>query len=76
MSSINDILQEAIQLPEDQRLTLAHKLLTASEPHLSDDVLTARDIEIRTRIERYDRGEAHSRSASEVFRDLDGRLAT
>lgn len=76
MNSINDIFQEAIQLPEDQRLTLAHKLLTASEPHFSDDVLAAWDIEIRNRIERYDRGEAHSRTASEVFKDLDDRLAT
>ena len=75
MSSINDILQEAIQLPEDQRFTLAHKLLTVSEPHLSDDVVTAWDVEIRNRIERYDRGETRSRTASEVFKDLDDRLS-
>ena len=75
MSSINEILQEAIQLPEDQRFTLAHKLLAVSEPHLSDDVMTAWDVEIRNRIERYDRGETHSRTASEVFKDLDDRLS-
>ena len=75
MSSINDILQEAIQLPEDQRFTLAHKLLTVSEPHLSDDVVTAWDVEIRNRIERYDRGETRLRTASEVFKDLDDRLS-
>ena len=75
MSSINEILQEAIRLPEDQRFTLAHKLLTVSEPHLSDDVMTAWDVEIRNRIERYDRGKTHSRTASEVFRDLDDRLS-
>jgi hypothetical protein len=74
MNSMNQILQEAIHLPEDQRLTLAHKLLTASEPHISDDVKNAWDVEIRNRIERYDRGESHSRAASEVFRDLDHRL--
>ena len=74
MSSINEILQEAIQLPEDQRFTLAHKLLTVSEPHLSDDAMTAWDVEIQNHIERYDRGEAHSRTASEVFKDLDDRL--
>jgi len=76
MSSINEILQEAIRLPEDQRFTLAHKLLTVSEPHLSDDVMTAWDVEIRNRMERYDSGEAHSRTASEVFKDLDDRLTT
>jgi len=74
MSSINEILQEAIQLPEDQRFTLAHKLLIVGEPHQSDDVMTAWDIEIRSRIERYDSGKAQSRTASEVFKDLDDRL--
>ena len=74
MNSMNQILQEAIHLPEDQRLTLAHRLLMASEPHISEDVKSAWDAEIRTRIERYDRGESHSRTAGEVFKDLDYRL--
>ncbi len=76
MSSINEILQEAIQLPEDQRFTLVHKLLTVGEPHPSDDVMSAWDMEIRNRIERYDRGESHSRTACEVFKDLDDHLTT
>lgn len=71
---MNQILQEAIHLPEDQRLTLAHRLLTASEPHLSEEVKSAWDVEIRNRIERYDRGDSNSRTASEVFNDLDHRL--
>ena len=62
------------RLPEDQRFTLAHKLPTVSEPHLSDDVMTAWEVTIRNRIEQYDRGEAHSRTVSEVFKDLDDRL--
>ncbi len=70
MSSINEILQEAIQLPEDQRFTLAHKLLIVGEPHQSDDVMAAWDIEIRSRIERYDSGKTKSRAASEVSRIL------
>lgn len=74
MSSINEILQEALQLPEDQRFTLAHKLLVVGEPHQSGDVLAAWDVEIRRRIERYDNGETKSRTASEVFKDLDDRL--
>ena len=75
MSLINEILQEAMRLPEDQRFTLAHKLLTISEPHLSDDVTTAWDVEIRNRIERHDRGKTHSHTASEVFRDIDDHLS-
>jgi len=75
MRSINEILQEAIQLPEDQRFTLVHKLLIAGEPHPSDDVMSSWDMEIRNRIEQYDRGETHSRTASEVFKDIDDRLS-
>lgn len=74
MNSINQILQEAIRLPEDQRLTLVNRLLMLSEPHISDDNTHAWDLEIRDRIDRYDQGETHSRSAGEVFSDLDRRL--
>ncbi len=74
MNSINQILQEAIRLPEDQRFTLVNRILTLSEPHISDDISPAWDLEIRNRIARYDRGEINSRPASEVFADLDRRL--
>ncbi|MCD6526943.1 MAG: addiction module protein [Desulfuromonas sp.] len=71
---MNQILEEAIQLPEDQRLTLVNKLLMLGEPHVSDDVKCAWDDEIRERITRYDQGETCSRPAREVFSDLDRRL--
>jgi len=74
MSSINQILQEASHLPEDQRLTLVHRLLMLDEPRDSDDVKHSWDIEIRERILRYDRGETRSRPAGEVLSDLDRRL--
>jgi len=74
MNSINQILQDAIHLPEDQRLALANRLLLLSEPHASDDVRHAWDAEIRERIARYDRGETGSRLASDVFLELDRRL--
>lgn len=74
MSSINQILQEAIRLPEDQRLTLVNRLLMLSEPRASDGVRHAWDVEIRDRIARYDQGETCSRPAGEVFSDLDRRL--
>ena len=71
---MNQLFQEAVLLPDDQRLTLAHKLLTAGEPNISNDVSAAWDEEIRNRIARYDLGEIHSRSAGEVFKNLDHRL--
>jgi len=74
MSSINQILQEAIRLPEDQRLTLVNRILMLSEPNTSDDISHAWDVEIRDRIVRYDKGETRSRLASEVFSDIDRRL--
>lgn len=74
MNSINQILEDASQLPEDQRFTLVNRLLMLSEPHSSEDIRRAWDTEIRNRIARYDRGETGSRPASEVFADLDRRL--
>lgn len=74
MNSINQILQDAIDLPEDQRLTLANRLLTLSEPHASEDVRHAWDTAIKDRVARYDRGEIASRPADDVFSDLDRRL--
>jgi len=74
MSSMNQILQKANNLPEDQRFTLVHRLLLLNEPGASKDVEHAWDIEIRDRIARYDRGETYSRSASAVFSDVDRYL--
>ena len=74
MNSLNKILKDAIKLPEDQRLSLVHRLLTAGEPVASEDVKQAWDIEIRNRIERYDRGEVRSRLAGKILSDLDHQL--
>jgi len=74
MTSINQILQEAAHLPEDQRLTLAHKILLVGEPRFSKTIEHAWDTEIRERIARYDRGELKSRPASEVFANIDHQL--
>ncbi len=74
MESINHILQEVAHLPEDQRLTLVHKILLVGEPRFSKSVEDAWDTEIQDRIARYDRGEIKSRPASEVFANIDRQL--
>lgn len=74
MNSMNQILQQAAELSEDQRLTLIHQLLLIGEHHKPEDVQNAWDIEIRERIARYDRGESSSRPAGDVFSDIDCRL--
>jgi hypothetical protein len=74
MTRVQQLLEEAAQLPEDQRLTLAHRLLQSGEPAATEEVDRAWDTEIRKRIARYDRGEARTRSAADVFSDLGHRL--
>jgi len=74
MNTLNQLFQKAIHLPKDQQLSLAHKLLAASEPEISGNVQNAWDREIRNRIARYDRGEAHSLPAKEVFDKVDLHL--
>ena len=74
MNTLNQLFKEAVHLPEDQRLSLAHKLLVASEPESSENINNAWDKEIRCRIAQYDRGETHSLSANEVFEKIDLHL--
>jgi len=76
MKTIEEILQEAEHLPLEQRLTLAHRLLSSSEPNPSPEVEEAWGLEIRERIMRYDHGQTQARPASEVFSELDDQLGT
>lgn len=72
--SIEILISEAMQLPPDQRLTLAHRILSSVEPAASSEVDAAWDAEIRERIDRYDSGGARSIPAAEVFAEVDQRL--
>lgn len=72
--SIETLASEAMQLPPDQRLTLAHRLLSSVEPPASTEVDTAWDTEIRDRIARFDAGGVGSLPAAEVFAEVDRRL--
>lgn len=72
--SVDTIVAEAVQLPPDQRLTLAHKILSSIEPERSTEIDAAWDHEIRDRIARYDAGGVQCIPATEVFAELDRRL--
>ncbi|MCK5674438.1 MAG: addiction module protein [Spirochaetales bacterium] len=74
MITVNQILKEAKRLPDDQRLSLAHQLLMLGEPQFSEDIENSWDMEIRDRIAQYDRGEIQTRSAEDVFSDIDRKL--
>ena len=69
-----EIKREAMQLPEDQRISLAHELLSSIEPEVKQEVAAAWDAEIRERISRYDDGSIGSIPVSEVFKELEARL--
>jgi putative addiction module component (TIGR02574 family) len=72
--SLETLVSDAMQLPPDQRLTLAHRILSSVEPEASSEVDAAWDAEIRDRIARYDAGAVKGIPAVEVFAELDRRL--
>ncbi len=72
--TVEQLAAEALLLPPDQRLTLAHRILSSIEPTLSPELDSIWDVEIRARIARYDAGQVQSIPASDVFAELDRRL--
>jgi DUF1009 family protein len=74
MKSLENIASEALLLPEDQRFTLAHRILSSVEPELEAQVDAAWDMEIRERIKRYDAGQTAGFSGQDVFAELDKKL--
>jgi len=73
--SLDTIAAEASQLPPDQRLTLAFKMLSSLEPEKSSSTDEAWDVEIRGRIAGYDAGASVSIPAAEVFSEIDRILS-
>ena len=71
---IDAMVAEAVRLPPDQRLTLAHRILSSVEEERSSETDATWDIEIRERIARYDAGQVAGLPAVEVFAELDCRL--
>ncbi len=72
--SIETLVSEAMQLPADQRMTLAHRILSSVEPRPSSEIDAAWDAEIGERMARYDAGGVRSIPAAEVFAEVDRRL--
>jgi hypothetical protein len=74
VKSFENIASEALLLPEDQRFTLAHRILSSVEPEMEAQVEAAWDMEIRERIKMYDTGQTAGFSGQEVFAELDKKL--
>ena len=74
MKSLETIASEALLLPQDQRFTLAHRILASVEPDLDGGVEAAWDEEIQERIKRYYDGLTVGIAGDEVFREMDRKL--
>ena len=75
IQTIDDLAESAIQLPPDQRFTLAQRILASVEPQEDSDVDREWAAEIRERMARYDSGEAQGIPGAEVFSELDQHLS-
>jgi putative addiction module component (TIGR02574 family) len=72
--SVETIASEALLLPNDQRLVLAHRILSSVEPVPDAEVEAAWDAEIQERVRRYDAGLTHGVPGLQVFAELDKKL--
>lgn len=75
IQTIDDLAQCAIELPPEQRFTLARRILASVEPQEDSALDAAWAAEIRERIRRYDSGQIMGIPAAEVFADVDRHLA-
>ena len=75
MSTITELERKVMQLPEDQRVALVQRVLEVSESSKESEVQGLWNDEITRRIDRLDKGLTQRIPVSEVFRELDQRLA-
>jgi putative addiction module component (TIGR02574 family) len=66
-TSLESIAFEALELPTDQRATLAYKILTSIELESEAGVDEAWQNEIEKRIKAYDQGGVHTIPAVDAF---------
>jgi len=73
-NTLETIERDALQLPADQKVTLAHRVLASAEPAPDPAVDALWEAEIIRRIEKLDAGQTARHPAVEVFEELDRRL--
>jgi len=72
--TFESIEREALLLPDDQKITLAHRILASAEPAGDHSIDALWEKEILKRIDRLNRGETSRHESSVVFAELDERL--
>ena len=70
-ADFDTLTQDALALPAEQRITLAHRLLTSVEPEPDPDAEAAWEKEIARRIAQSDAGEVEAIPAANVFARLE-----
>ena len=75
MTTLDTLCKEAEQLPLDQRVALAHRMLASADPHTNVTIDQVWDDEIRARIKRFDEGTTKAIPAAEVFGKADALLS-
>ena len=73
-ATVETITSEALHLTQDQRLTLAHRILASVEPAPDAKVESEWGAEIQERIRKYDAGLSASIPSALVFAGLDEKL--
>jgi putative addiction module component (TIGR02574 family) len=73
-ASVETITSEALHLSQDQRLTLAHRILASIEPAPDAQVESAWEAEIQERIRKYDAGLSIGIPSTRVWAELDEKL--
>ena len=74
VTALENLEKEVMRLPEDQRVTLAHRILLSTEPVGNLAVDSLWEAEIVRRIDLLDQGATERHRASDVFAELDRRL--
>ena len=74
MQTIEELTENLLKLPSDQRFSLVQKVLLSIEAEPSENVEAAWDAEIRKRIALYRAGQVQTIPGNEVFAELDKKL--
>ena len=76
VKTLESLANDALALPENQRLALAHRLLSCMDPPCTPGVDALWEQEIARRIALLDSGATGIHVKSEVFAELERRLGS
>lgn len=73
-SAAKKVLDQALALPDDERLRIAEALLDTMPPETADEIEMAWLEEARRRAGRLERGEIEARDGETILASLDAKL--